>query len=336
MNFDTFKKKAYAFLRSKEYVTIPPGGINGITTFFVLYEICEQSDTIWHKWIQSVKGFGGSSIGGIIAVILSCNPSPLDVLEFAKRVPLSKILKDHFRITSPEDILDHINHIRGGVLPGSMLAFLAIVILHRMTGRVDLTFEELYQHTKKEIRIETVGREYNKKYMMGTSHTPDMPVYLALRATASVPFLFAPVCIEGQMYFDGGIRNQNALGLFKEKENNTLSIVTVPDEMSILGKEKTRGTNISFSEVLRHYMISTWIENLVQTESNYSSLKPGIVLINQRGNCIEGLDLYNLSSEIFDLYSNHGIQSMKSWTVYRWILYKIMNKLNSSKLQQHT
>lgn len=85
--------------------------------------------------------------------------------------------------------------------------------------------EELFQKTfcktlgeaKIPIHIVTSNITKNTKQVFSSTHTPHIPTATAIRTSISIPFIFAPVKINGDLLVDGGIVKNFPVDVFENK-----------------------------------------------------------------------------------------------------------------------
>jgi len=70
-------------------------------------------------------------------------------------------------------------------------------------GKPDATFTDLYKKTKNELVI--TGTNLNRKMqrLFHRRSDPDMPIWLAVRISISIPLFFVPVYYQDCLYVDG-------------------------------------------------------------------------------------------------------------------------------------
>nr|WP_269749343.1 patatin-like phospholipase family protein [Burkholderia ubonensis] len=56
-------------------------------------------------------------------------------------------------------------------------------------------------------KVIAANRLTNRKFQFSKEATPDVPITLAARASASIPIVFAPVAVAGGLMVDGGTCN---------------------------------------------------------------------------------------------------------------------------------
>jgi NTE family protein len=131
--------------------------------------------------------FAGTSGGSIVAALAAADV-PLDWMQ---RQALERDWSDMLTF-SPWSLLTNMGYCSGGALLDWMREF---------TGRV--TFAELPR--RLTIMASEVGTA--TAFTFSRDHTPDCEVALAARASAAIPFAYAPVQRRGAFLMDGGMVN---------------------------------------------------------------------------------------------------------------------------------
>lgn len=95
-----------------------------------------------------------------------------------------------------------------------LIVFIEAMLLEK-TGRRDMTFIELAKLNGMNlvVCVTNLTRERHEFFCVDT--TPHLSVVTALRVTCSIPFLFTPVTINGDVYLDGALLNNFPLDYFE-------------------------------------------------------------------------------------------------------------------------
>lgn len=101
-----------------------------------------------------------------------------------------------------------------GLLQGTFLTLISREMLRRWTGNADITFAELKSRTGTTLRIVGSSLDQCTEIKFSADSHGDLPVHIALRISASVPGVFAPVELDSDLLSDGGICNSAAIGHF--------------------------------------------------------------------------------------------------------------------------
>jgi NTE family protein len=186
-----------------ENLVIEGGGVLGIAYLGALKELYED------QTINKIKCFAGSSIGAIVALILSIRCQYDRLSELILNLNLSEF-KDRSWIIP--DIARFFNNF--GFYKGDKLLSFIQDILKQNADNANITFKEIYD--KYETKLVITGTNLSKGNVSYFSyeHTPDMSVALACRISASVPYFFQSVLYNKDYYVDGGILNNYPINVF--------------------------------------------------------------------------------------------------------------------------
>ena len=94
----------------------------------------------------------------------------------------------------------------------------------------DVTFEELYQITNRELVLVTTNLSKDCAMYLSRHKTPNMSVARAVRASMSFPFIYKPVALHDNIsdthdyLCDGGISDNYPIGIFDKKYNGKTKI----------------------------------------------------------------------------------------------------------------
>lgn len=147
--------------------------------------------------LRSLKRILGVSIGSLIGLSYIVGYSAKELLDILFKTDVSSF----------EDV--SVNTLtKGSVLQGKVYREWVWGILKRKVDPM-ITFEILYEKFSIDFIVGAV--ELNKKEdpftLFSKDETPDMPVYYAVIASMSIPFIFPPVAYNGNLYVDAVIIN---------------------------------------------------------------------------------------------------------------------------------
>ena len=201
----------------KDYknIVFSGGGILGTAYIGALKPLFDQG------LLKSVTRFAGASVGSIFAATLACG-GDCDYLMKKFGETDFKIFKD-----SEWNFLSDFYHLGSsyGYYSGDPLEKWCSEIIAELTGKVDLTFLELYQRNGHELVI--VGTNFNrrKSVYFNKDTYPHLPIVKALRMSASYPLFFRPIIFNGEYWVDGGLLDNYPVSVFDttlESDDTTL------------------------------------------------------------------------------------------------------------------
>jgi hypothetical protein len=199
------------------------GGTKGIV-YLGLIRYLEE-----HKHIETINKYFGVSAGSLICLLINLGylyEELIDIL--VKEIDYEKIIN----ITS-KSILNLLDKF--SIADSSYLEEIIKSLIERKGFNPYINFKQLYNITNKELNIGFTKCFQNEFVLANHNTRPDMPVWLAVRASASIPLVFQPVidAINGfDFLIDGAILNDNIIGLYLEsryinamKDNKLLPLI---------------------------------------------------------------------------------------------------------------
>lgn len=202
-----YKTQKFKF-KNKKILVLSGGGVKGFAHLGALHALNQK------KYLDNIEIFAGTSVGALICFFLIIGYTPLELYEIMKNIDLEKLKTVRF---------DNL-FFSYGLNNGQKIEYLferLIAIKH-----IDplITFEQLYEKTKKKLIMTTVC--VNDRNIIYLSHEtfPKMPIKTALRMTSSIPLFFSPVVYENKYYIDGACIDNYPIHLFSNRLNEVIGI----------------------------------------------------------------------------------------------------------------
>jgi len=202
--------------------------------------------------------------------------------------------------------VDLLRALPSGLLPGTFLTNLARAALQTWSGNPDVTFAELHRSTGRTLQIVSTDLDACAALIFSADTTPNVPVHVALRASMSVPAVFAPVEWRGRLLVDGGVVNTPALAL------------TPPEETLAFAVGVTRRCERSVGAILTRVAQASTVAHtdLVRGALASSRLAPAtaqpIVVTLDPAPCISGTG-YADPPEVRAMTVRHGEDELLRW-----------------------
>lgn len=222
----------------------------------------------------------GTSGGGIVAAALATGYAPRDLVKFAKDLNPSK----HKAINpSLINLALHWGLIKG--------------------DRIEELFGQKFCHTFKETKIPLTiiasNIQNHSKEIFSSILTPNYSLKKAVRASMSVPLIFAPVR-EGDKYLiDGGLVSNFPIDVFKG--GNIIGVRFTPDNI-----KKKIGNILDFAEGIASTIIES---NMSESIEDLSSNIAGIVQIQTSFSSFD----FNITDVKIDKMVEEGYKSTSIW-----------------------
>lgn len=180
------------------------GGTKCLALVGVLQEISQYVD------FSNITQFGGSSAGGILALLLSLGYNVSEIKYLIKSIKFHKFKDDSFGII--RDIRRFINEY--GLYKGDYFYNLIKKIIKGKNFKSDITFLDLYKKTGNELLLTGTNLNHRRTDYFHYKTSPFLEVAKAVRITMSIPCLFKSVRYEGNVYVDGGMLNNYPFDAF--------------------------------------------------------------------------------------------------------------------------
>lgn len=225
---DENSKSEYIEEQDKEFVNTSPndvkfkknlvlcgGGVKGIAHVGALFALTEL------KCLDKIETFAGTSIGSLVISLYVVGYSASELYDFIKLFDLSKLKN-----------LSILNIQLFGLDTGSRIEYVIKRLIKGKGLNENITLKELFDVKKKKIIFTTVCvNTMDIKYLSHETH-PNMPLFLAIRMSISLPFIYVPIkydkkiYLDGDnyLYIDGGCFDNYPINIFKNDEKNTLGI----------------------------------------------------------------------------------------------------------------
>jgi NTE family protein len=177
-----------------EHIVINGGGPTGMISYGALKHLFEQE----FLNIDNIKSIYGTSIGGIVGVILSLKYDWNTLDDYFIKRPWEKVFK-----IEPDSIFEM--YYSKGIFQFSIVSEILTPLLTAKDLSETITLGEFYEFTKIDHHFFTVEMNSFKKVDLNHGTHPDLSLITALEMSSAVPILFKPVFIDDNCYIDGGL-----------------------------------------------------------------------------------------------------------------------------------
>lgn len=186
---------------------IIPGGAYGVFVFVGMIKYLIEIDEL-----KNINKIYSVSAGNIIALLILLKFNLDEIREVVMYPPIKKILD-----FESKDILNLFDKL--GFIEGDNCNNLIKYILQKKNINPFITFEDLYKLSGIELNVGVTS--LFKMNFLNINHIsyPKMPVWIGIRASCGIPFLFTPINYYeiNDFLIDGAILNNNPVGTFLEK-----------------------------------------------------------------------------------------------------------------------
>lgn len=205
-------------------VVYSAGGLKGFAYIGAMYEFCNHSEKIWKDFCEGLDSVAGTSIGSLAAVSTVLAVPLNDLIVFILSYDLSDLVNkpstrtlvsrafswmtnsiapsfENDEMSKRETAINQEYYISDGA---NLVKFFRS-FLEKFAGDPNITLSELYAITGRSVHL--FGCSYHKRESVDFCHEtyPHLPVWMAMRASSSLPVVFMPVSIAGDVYIDGGM-----------------------------------------------------------------------------------------------------------------------------------
>lgn len=179
------------------------GGAMKVTSVIGILKYLEEKDIVNH-----IKNYVGTSAGAIFCLLFSLGYTSKELREI-----ILDIFKDP-NVTNfePEGILNIINTF--GINNGEHIEDLFNRFIYKKYNRYNMTFIDFAKQSGKNLVICVSNLTKEKVEYFSVDTTPHFSVAKAIRASCSIPIMFTPLCIDKNMYLDGGLYNNFPIDYF--------------------------------------------------------------------------------------------------------------------------
>lgn len=175
-----------------ENLVLSGGGLLGIS-YIGIFRYLEE-----HQATKQIKTLIGSSAGALFGMLFILGYSSIEIYDKFKDMKFS----EYVPITA--DSILNLIRVKGVNSCSNIVKFLKDALLDK-TGNENTTFRELYERFGIEFKIGATNLTTSRFELLDHINHPDLPVYLAVRASIAIPFVFEPLVIGESLYCDGGL-----------------------------------------------------------------------------------------------------------------------------------
>lgn len=210
--------------------------------------------------MHNIDTFIGTSAGAIVACLLCMGFTSSEMAD-----AIWELIS--MQAECPPDIENILNiYYSMGLSNGELIIkFIRKMIKRKIKGmdRDTVTFSDFAKHTGKNLVVLACKLPNLDKVYFSVDNYPDLDVITAIRASCSLPFIFTPITIQGDVYIDAGIINNFPHDYVKDnKLKDTLgihirgsSMPVLPDTLNLLSLMRTildammRKLNTSYGDI---------------------------------------------------------------------------------------
>lgn len=191
------------------------GSIKGISHVGALSKLIENGLVD----LKKINKIAATSAGVLLGVLIVLGFDIDEIWKFLLNLNFKKLVKPNLLLLLQ----------KMGVESGETFYNFFETILELRTGIKHITFKQLYDIYKIHFIVVATNLTEKKEVYFDYINYPDFQVALSIRASISIPGLFAPVVFDGKTYIDGGLLNNFPMNLFSDEMEKTVGLLICTD-----------------------------------------------------------------------------------------------------------
>lgn len=190
----------HALFEDTRHVVLGGGAMYGIMYIGVLMQLCGHDVDTYKRWVHNVRGVAGTSAGAIVGFLLAAGLSPWAMLDTVATCGLPRVMKGMLDL-EPAAVAR-----TNALTSGEAVEEVCRDLVRRITGSSDTTLSQFFRQTGKQFVVVVTNLDTQSAEFWDHVSEPDLPVWLAIRATSSLPGIFPMVALpDGRRVVDGGL-----------------------------------------------------------------------------------------------------------------------------------
>ncbi|MCP4117527.1 MAG: patatin-like phospholipase family protein [Desulfobacteraceae bacterium] len=196
------------------------GGVKGIA-YVGAMQVLEKVGIL-----KNIDRIGGTSAGSINAVLFAAGFSNQETLKILNKLDFNDFKDDSW------GVLRDMNRLKDeyGWYKGDFFRDWIGELLKKKTGKANITFKALQEHTGKDLYVYASNLSTNFGEVCSPEHTPRLRVVDAVRRSMSIPLFFRAVRDDRKdVFVDGGVINNYPVKLFdRQKYLKNKDLIKIP------------------------------------------------------------------------------------------------------------
>ena len=226
----------------KNILVLSGGGIKGIG-HIGCFKALEDMGILQH-----FDTFAGSSAGALVIGLLVVGYSPDELYQFLLKFNIEKATN-----VSIENFSKY-----NGFDTGTKMEYVIKRLISAKGLEPDITLLEIYKKTGKMVVLTTVCWNTAELIYLTHKNYPNMPLYLAIRMSISVPIYYTPVKFNGKIYLDGACMDNYPIKYFEHELDKVVGIYLSDNY------KENNNYNFTISSDSEHENLESYITRLIQ------------------------------------------------------------------------
>ena len=248
----------FPFGQRIKILVLSGGGIKGISHIGAIK--CLEKLNI----LKDIDTFIGTSIGSFISGMLCMGYTPKEIKTFVFKLNYELIKDTDFNLFIESYGLDD----------GTKIEHIIKTLIKQKFENVNITLNELFKITNKTFISVTTCVNTGNTHYLDHINSPNIPLYIAIKMSLSIPFLFCPVVYNGVLYADGGLTCNYPIDIFSDRINEVFGVYlyniskknTIESLQDYIIKLIFSATDNVTCELLKKYIKNTTIIKLENME----------------------------------------------------------------------
>jgi predicted acylesterase/phospholipase RssA len=232
--------------------------------------------------IENIKSIHGTSIGGLLSVILSLKIDWTHLTEYFIKRPWYKMIQ-----LNPNMFFDVIPN--KGLLGKPFFISLCKPLFETVDISLDITLKELYDKTNIELYLYSVNLNTYLIEQLSYKKYPELKVIDAIHMTCALPYIFQPVWYNNSFYIDGSLINNYPIDfcIMQQLETNKDNILGIKLETHNKNNNVIR-ENINIFEY--GYLLYKQMSKSIKNNTTHK-IKYELIIPTEEVNMKEGYDI---------------------------------------------
>ena len=220
---------------------------------------------------DDIKNILGVSSGAVFAVTLVLGLTSCQLERIIMALSIDQLF--NFSTDNMLNIED-----RYGIDDGEKFTRIFKILFKKILNNENATFKDLHTYNPNKNLI-IVGTNLHKKSSEYFSYetTPDMPLYIAIRISTSIPLCFKAINFNNITYIDGAFSNNFPINYFKETIDNTIGIKFSrlnysTTKINTLGEYMSSITECVL-DIMPNYLKDLYSNNIIEIDVEYNILE---------------------------------------------------------------
>lgn len=234
-----------------EYIVLSGGAAKGLAYIGVL-EFLEKEQ----KVLKKIKEITGCSIGAFAGLLIFLG---------YKSEQLKNILKN-FNLDLLKSFKIGTFFQKYGLDNGDKIQKFIKIFIKEKNFDENVTLKDFYEKTQKKLITVVTNVNTKQTEYISLDTFPDMPVFLAVQMSMTIPFIFQPIKYNDILYVDGGLTCNFPVRYYHEK----LSIENQSKVLCFCFDEKNKNENLTIFDEYLYNILKSSFNTIEKIDKNFA------------------------------------------------------------------